>query len=88
MKELQGWCVAMLAGCAAVSVGCSSITAHSTTPEPLPYAGTKLAIAKTKKYWSEYDLAGQVVFFAMDVPLCLIADTVTWPVDAYRIAHE
>lgn len=88
MNAMQCWRVAMMVGFSALSVGCSSITAHSITPEPLPYAGTKLAIAKTKKYWSKYDLEGQVVFFAMDVPLCVVADTVTWPVDAYRIAHD
>jgi len=65
--------------------GCATIQLHSNNNAPLQvYAGTQLAWQRTQKYWHHYDFYGQVAFFAMDVPLCAIADTVLLPVDIYR----
>ena len=65
--------------------GCATIQLHSNNDTPLQaYAGTQLAWQRTQKYWHHYDFYGQVVFFAMDVPLCAIADTVLLPVDIFR----
>ena len=65
--------------------GCSTIQIHSDQAvTPAPYVGTKQALNKTKRYWHKYDLYGQVVVAALDVPLCMVADTLMLPYDAYR----
>ncbi len=68
--------------------GCSTIQIHSDQAvTPAPYVGTKQALNKTKRYWYEYDLYGQVTVAALDVPLCIVADTLMLPYDAYRSSH-
>jgi uncharacterized protein YceK len=69
--------------------GCSTIQIHSDQAvTPAPYVGTKQALNKTKRYWYDYDLYGQVVVAALDVPLCMVADTLVLPYDAYRSGHR
>ena len=65
--------------------GCASIQVHSdpdVTPDP--YLGTKQALRNTKRYWHDYDFYGQVALVALDIPLCVVADTLLLPYDAYR----
>jgi len=68
--------------------GCSSIVAHSKQETPAPYAGTKSAIKKAKKSWYEYDFYGQFSIYAMDAPFSFIADTLLYPLDAYRLEQK
>ncbi len=66
--------------------GCSSIVAHSDKQvTPLPYAGTKAAMRKTKKSWYKYDFYGQVYFYSIDVNFSFITDTLLYPIDVYRL---
>ena len=68
---------------------CSTIQVHSENGiTPKPYLGTNYALHKTKKYWDHYDFYGQVVLVAMDIPLCLIADTLLLPYDAYQSSKD
>ena len=65
--------------------GCSTIKMHSDDSiTPGPYVGTKLAVTNTKRHWEHYDYYGQVFVYAMDVPLCLIADTIVLPYAIYN----
>ena len=65
--------------------GCSSVRVHSDPDvTPGPYLGTKQALMNTKRYWYDYDFYGQVTLAALDVPLCMVADTLLLPYDAYQ----
>lgn len=65
--------------------GCSSIRVHSDPDVvPSPYLGTKQALRNTEQYWHDYDFYGQVVLVALDIPLCVVTDTLLLPYDAYR----
>lgn len=65
--------------------GCSTVKVHSDeTIIPRPYIGTKHAVKQTERHWKKYDYYGQVILYAMDVPLCIIADTILLPYDLYR----
>lgn len=68
--------------------GCSSIAAHSKQKSPVPYAGTKSAIKQAKKTWFDYDFYGQFSIYAIDAPFSFIADTVMYPIDAYRLEQR
>ncbi len=68
-----------------VVTGCSSIAERSEKETPVAYAGTKAAIKKVKKSWQYYDIYGQVYLYMIDTPFSFIADTVLYPLDAYRI---
>jgi len=68
-----------------VFTGCSTYIVHNDDSiVPGPYIGTKRAVNQTARHWRHYDYYGQVLVYAMDVPLCLIADTVVLPYDIYR----
>jgi len=67
-----------------VVTGCSTIVAHSEKETPAPYAGTKAAMSKMKKSWQHYDVYGQVYLYIIDMPFSFIADTLLYPLDAYR----
>lgn len=76
--------IAIFISCLLIS-GCSTIVTHSDdTIIPGPYIGTKRAVEQTKRHWYNYDYYGQVFLYAMDVPMCVIADTVVLPYDLYR----
>ena len=65
--------------------GCSTIKMHSDdTITPGPYVGSKQALVEVQRHWQNYDYYGQVFLYAMDVPLCLIADTVVLPYAIYN----
>jgi len=64
--------------------GCSTIVAHSEKETPPPFVGTKTAIKKAKKSWYFYDYYGQIFIYVIDTPFSFIADTVLFPIDAYR----
>ena len=65
--------------------GCSSVRVHSDPDvTPAPYVGTKQALRNTKQYWYDYDFYGQVALVALDIPLCVVADTLLLPYDAYH----
>ena len=69
--------------------GCSTYIVHNDDNIiPGPYIGTKRAVKETARHWVHYDYYGQVLVYAMDVPLCLIADTVVLPFDLYRTHHR
>jgi len=68
-----------------VATGCSTIVAHSERVVPVPYAGTKAAMKKLKKSWQHYDVYGQVYLYIIDMPFSFIADTLLYPIDAYRV---
>jgi len=65
--------------------GCSTIVMHLEDGQQVsPYGGTKKALAATRKSWREYSFVGEPVFYAFDVPLCLIADTLLLPYDYFQ----
>jgi uncharacterized protein YceK len=73
--------IILLNGC----LGCSTCIVHTDASiVPGPYIGTKRAVKETARHWDHYDYYGQVLLYATDVPLCLIADTVVLPYDIYR----
>ncbi|MFC1774061.1 hypothetical protein ACFL3A_12010 [Pseudomonadota bacterium] len=64
---------------------CSTIAVHSDKEvTPSPYAGTNIAVTKTKRLWYAYDYYGQVMLSAPDVPFSFMADTLLYPIDVYR----
>ncbi len=64
---------------------CSTVALHWDGQSDLPlYAGTQKAIAMTKKSWRDHAFFGEPMFYALDVPLCLVADTLLLPYDYYR----
>lgn len=66
----------------ALLAGCATIETHTDqSRETGPYVGTGHAIHRVKQWWNDYSYDGQVVFAMMDVPLCLIADTLLLPYD-------
>lgn len=68
--------------------GCSTVKMYSDDSiTPGPYVGTKKAIIDTKRHWQHYDYYGQVFVYAVDVPLCLIADTLILPYAVYNSYH-
>ncbi|KPJ91924.1 MAG: hypothetical protein AMJ53_10420 [Gammaproteobacteria bacterium SG8_11] len=68
--------------------GCSTIKMHSDENiKPGPYVGTKQAIKDTQRHWENYDYYGQVFVYAVDVPLCLIADTIVLPYAIYNTSY-
>ena len=68
--------------CSFTLAGCATIETHTDrTREIGPYAGTGHAVHRVKQWWNDYSYDGQVVFAMMDVPLCLIADTLLLPYD-------
>ncbi len=68
--------------------GCSTVAVHlAEGSKPTPYAGTKIALQKTKKSWSEYYFYGQIMFVVADVPSSFIADTVLFPLGYVRQRH-
>lgn len=80
--------MAFLISCLMLSA-CSTIVVHSDdTITPAPYIGTKRAIKQTARHWQKYDYYGQVFVYALDVPLCLIADTVLLPYDWYKTLDQ
>ena len=65
---------------------CSTIAVHSDKEvTPSPYAGTNIAVMKTKRLWYEYDYYGQIMLTAPDVPFSFVADTLLYPIDVYRL---
>ena len=65
--------------------GCSTYIVHTDDSIiPGPYIGTKRAVKETGRHWTHYTYYVQVLVYAMDVPLCLVADTVVLPYDLYR----
>jgi len=74
----------LLLSCSLFS-GCSTIKMHSDDHiTPGPYVGTKQAVVNTQRHWQHYDYYGQVFVYAMDVPLCLMADTILLPYAIYN----
>jgi uncharacterized protein YceK len=68
---------------------CSTYIVHNDSSIiPAPYLGTKRAIRETGRHMEHYDYYGQVLLYLMDVPLCLIADTVVLPYDLYRAKRD
>ena len=83
---MNGILVILLSG---ILAGCSTYIVHNDDSIiPGPYIGTKRAVIETGRHWKHYDYYGQVLVYAMDVPLCLIADTVVLPYDLYRAQHQ
>lgn len=71
--------------CSVTLAGCATIETHSDpTREIGPYAGTGHAVHRVKQWWNNYSYDGQVVFAMMDVPLCLMADTLLLPYDLFH----
>ncbi|TPW09179.1 MAG: hypothetical protein FD130_2628 [Halothiobacillaceae bacterium] len=69
--------------------GCATVQVHLGHEGKLsPYGGTRLALYKTQKAWSDYDFYGQVCLYAFDVPLSLVGDTVTLPYDLWHSMHS
>lgn len=65
---------------------CSTIAVHTDKEvTPSPYAGTNIAVTKTKRLWYEYDYYGQIMLSAPDVPFSFMADTLLYPIDAHRL---
>ena len=85
MNKLNGIHIILLFILVFVVTGCSTIAAHSEKETPVPYAGTKAAIKKVKKSWQHYDIYGQVYLYVIDTPFSFIADTLLYPLDAYRV---
>jgi uncharacterized protein YceK len=84
IKNLTSYFILLLP--VAVLSGCSTIAVHSDKEvTPSPYAGTHIAVTKTKRLWYKYDYYGQIMLSAPDVPFSFVADTLLYPIDAYRL---
>ena len=71
---------------AVVLSGCSTVAVHSKDDvTPPAYAGTNVALTKTKKLWYNYDYYGEIMFTVFDVPFSFMADTLLYPIDVYRL---
>lgn len=66
--------------------GCSTIKKHQYNDVVHPYGGTARALDQAGKVWHDYQYFGQFTLYAMDVPLCLVADTLVLPYDLYSSA--
>jgi len=42
-------------------------------------------MSEMKKSWQHYDVYGQVYLYIIDMPFSFIADTLLYPLDAYRV---
>ena len=87
-KRLQGRCLAGLItimpvlSAALLATGCSTAKVHVYDHDILhPYLGTKTATRLFVRSFSEYSYYGQPFLMAMDIPLCLVTDTVLFPYD-------
>lgn len=70
-------------------LGCSTAQVHiDDNYAPYPYAGTGLAMDKTVSSITDYDFFGETFVWLFDIPMCLIADTVLLPYDAYRVITD
>ena len=64
--------------------GCSTIEMHAVKNKSLhPYIGTKYAIAKFYKSFDNYQYYGQPYISSIDIPLCIVADTILLPYDLF-----
>ncbi|NQD36855.1 YceK/YidQ family lipoprotein [Permianibacter sp. IMCC34836] len=63
--------------------GCSTAYVHVAQPAELhPYKGSQQAITEIGRSWGRPVVPGEVlVRSAVDLPLCLVADTVLLPID-------
>lgn len=63
--------------------GCSTVLVHLDEPAQLhPYKGSRTAIAEVARAWRDPLIPGEATVRAfVDVPLCIVADTVLLPVD-------
>lgn len=76
-KRTTLFCFAVL-----LLAGCSTIQVHSTQSGGLhPYIGTKQAFKGFANSFIDYDYYGQPFLMAVDIPLCLVADTLVLPYD-------
>lgn len=65
--------------------GCSTVTVHmDDTITPAPYSGTNRAFHKAMKSLKEYEYYGEFFVRVIDVPMCLLTDTVILPLDLYN----
>jgi uncharacterized protein YceK len=61
---------------------CSSIKVHATNHDILhPYLGTERAIQGFYDSFSDYVIYNQATLMAIDIPMCLVADTLVLPYD-------
>lgn len=62
---------------------CSTVAVHVDAPQQLyPYKGTRTAGLGGVRAWQEPIIPGEApVRAVLDVPLCLVADTVLLPID-------
>jgi uncharacterized protein YceK len=62
--------------------GCSTVSVHIQNPNMVhPYVGTKVAIKRFFNSFVDYDYYGEQFLYGMDIPLCLVTDTVLLPYD-------
>ncbi|MCG7984191.1 MAG: YceK/YidQ family lipoprotein [Candidatus Thiodiazotropha lotti] len=72
----------LVASILSLSVGCSTVEVHLDDHDILhPYLGTKTAVNKFIRSFSDFYLYGQQMVMAMDVPFCFVADTLLLPYD-------
>jgi uncharacterized protein YceK len=53
-----------------------------------PYSGTQLAYRKMSRSLGDFTLAGETWFYAFDIPLSLVADTLVLPYDIYHAESQ
>ena len=59
---------------------CSTVETHTVQPSLSgPYSGTKLAWRKAARSTRDFATAGETWFYAVDIPLCVAADTLILP---------
>ena len=70
----------LLAAC----FGCATVETHTVdASSAAPYSGTQRAYLKMKRSTSQFTTAGETWFYAADVPLSVLADTLMLPYDIY-----
>jgi uncharacterized protein YceK len=64
------------------ATGCSTIKVHARNHDILhPYLGTEQAVQGFYDSFSDYAIYNQATLMAIDIPLCLAADTIALPYD-------
>ena len=64
--------------------GCSTIKVHTNKPGTIhPYVGTKVATKQFFNSFIHFEYYGVQGLYAMDIPLCLFADTLLLPYDLH-----
>ncbi|MCU7937055.1 MAG: YceK/YidQ family lipoprotein [Candidatus Thiodiazotropha sp. (ex Dulcina madagascariensis)] len=64
--------------------GCSTLKVHLFEHEIVhPFVGTKTAVRQFGNSFTDFDYYGEQFLWAVDIPMCMVADTLLLPYDLY-----